>query len=353
MAYPNGTIALRDVDLSVFDRELVALVGPSGGGKSSLLRVVAGLERPSSGVVEIDGVDVTALPPSEREVGMIFQDRALITTLSAAGNIGFPLAVRHVGRATRMEKVEAQGRRVGLSNLLLKRHPQKLSAGHQQLVAAGRALVRHPRVLLADEPLAHLDADLRHRVRTELVRLHREEGTATLYATNDPADAMAVADRLAVMRDGRVVQVGPPLHVYRQPVDLFVAQFLGNAPMSTIPAVMAGSNQEPVLITAGGELSLDRYSPLPAGTDVVVGIRPETLTLADDATSEGRRLRGRVDRLEDFGSYALAIVWCGDAVVRAKVSAVDLLSPGSDVVLAVTEPTHLRLFDPTSGRSLD
>lgn len=353
LAYPDGTHALNGIDLVVGDRELLALVGPSGGGKTSLLRVVAGLERPGSGVVEFDGVEVTALPPSMRDVGMIFQDLSLVPNWSAASNIEFPLLVRHVGKVARTIEAEAQGRRVGLSTRQLRRRPGHLSAGHQQLVAAGRALVRHPRVLLADEPLAHLDADLRHHVRSELVRLHRQEGTTTLYATNDPSDAMAVADRLAVVRDGRISQVGPPLEVYREPIDLFVAQFLGSVPMNAIPAVVAGSLEAPFLEIVGDRIALGRYSPTPIGTRVVLGVRPENLTLATSGTPFDRCLHGRVERVEHVGSHALARVRCGETVVLARVPVTAAPASGNDVELALTQPAHLRLFDPVSGRTLD
>lgn len=353
LAYPDGTQALKGIDLTVEDRQLLALVGPSGGGKSSLLRVVAGLERPGSGVVEIDGVDVTAFPPSMRDVGMIFQDPSLVPNWNAAANIEFPLLVRHVGKVARAVEAEAQGRRVGLSTRQLRRRPGQLSAGHQQLVAAGRALVRHPVVLLADEPLAHLDADLRHRVRSELVRLHQQEGTTTLYATNDPSDAMAVADRLVVLRDGRIAQAGPPLEVYREPIDLFVAQFLGSVPMNAIPAVVAGSSEMPFLEMAGSRLALGRYSPAPVGTRVLVGVRPENLTLATSATPFERCLHGRMERVEHVGSHALARVLCGGTVVIARVPITGAPASGNDVELAVTQPAHIRLFDPVSGRTLD
>ncbi|RMD78569.1 MAG: ABC transporter ATP-binding protein, partial [Gammaproteobacteria bacterium] len=233
--FPDGTAALRGVDLAVGEGELLVLVGPSGCGKSTLLRLVAGLERPSAGRVRIGGRDVTTLPPQRRDVAMVFQNYALYPHLSVAGNLAFPLRMRGVPRAQRRRRVAEVAALLGLEGLL-ERRPGELSGGQRQRVAMGRALVRRPQVLLLDEPLSNLDARLRVQLRAELAALQRRTGVTTLHVTHDQAEAMTLGHRVAVLRAGRLEQVGQPEALYREPATAFVAAFLGSPGMNLLAA---------------------------------------------------------------------------------------------------------------------
>ena len=353
LVHGGGTIALDRVDLSVEHGEILALVGPSGSGKTSLLRVVAGLEKPDSGIVEIDGLDVTALPTAKRDVAMIFQEIALIPQRTAASNISFPLEVRRVSEPGRSEAVERERRRVGLGRAALPRLPSQLSAGHRQLVAAGRALVRDPRVLLADEPLAHLDAEARRLARIEFLRIQRDASPATLYATNEPAEAMTMADRVAVLNRGAIVQVGPPLDIYNRPSDVFVGRFFGLLPMNILPAVIEGDWRDPHLLLGGDRLSLGRQAPSAIGAPVLVGIRPEHLTVALPGTSFDRCLHGMVELVEATGPHDLIRVRHPVGVITARAESGLAPAVGSAIEVMVVGRRHIRLFDPGTERALE
>ena len=224
--YPNGHVAIGQVDLTVADGELMVLVGPSGCGKSTLLRLIAGLETPTAGRILIDGRDVTSLPPQDRDVAMVFQSYALYPHLTVRENLAFGLRVRRTPRDVIATQVERAAAALGLEPLL-DRKPGQLSGGQRQRVALGRAMVRNPKVFLLDEPLSNLDARLRMETRAELARLHRRLGATSVYVTHDQEEAMTLGERMAVIRDGRIEQVAQPLEVYRRPASLFVAEFVG------------------------------------------------------------------------------------------------------------------------------
>jgi multiple sugar transport system ATP-binding protein len=278
--YPDGHVAVADVDLDIGEGELFVLVGPSGCGKSSLLRMIAGLESISAGDVLVDGVRVNELPTNTRNLSMVFQSPALYPHLTVRENLGFPLKMAGIDKATATARVSRVADLLGLGGRLDWRH-QALSGGERQRVAMGRAIVRQPDLLLMDEPMSNLDAKLRTELRSELLRLQRRLGTTTVYVTHDQVEAMALGDRVAVMRDGRIVQCGPPVDVYRHPKDSFVAQFIGTPPMNLLVARIVRSDGGLVLLVGSQRMSIGdmptRWPELVerAGEKIIVGIRPE------------------------------------------------------------------------------
>jgi ABC-type sugar transport system ATPase subunit len=329
---------LRGVDLSVREGELVVLVGPSGCGKSTLLRTIAGLEMPDHGTVHIGDRDVTALPPKDRDIGMVFQSYALYPHLTVRENLAFGLKLRRESPARIAERVEEAATTLGLTPLL-ERLPRQLSGGQRQRVAMGRALVRRPRLFLFDEPLSNLDAALRAEVRLEIKRLHALLGATMIYVTHDQVEAMTLADRLVVLNRGSIEQEGPPLAVYDAPQSRFVGGFLGSPAMSFVPARLASGSLHgaglPRPLTAAGE-----------DGDVLLGLRPHDLQLADGAGD----LRFRVEVLEPMGfeAYAHGLVGESRVVVRLSTDELSRLRPGAEVELSIARD-RLRLFAADSG----
>jgi ABC-type sugar transport system ATPase subunit len=298
----SGTEILHRVSLSVADGEFLVVVGPSGSGKTTLLRTVAGLDTPSGGDVLFDGAVVTDLPPYQRDVAMVFQTNALLPFRSARRNVSFPLEIHGVPRDEIDRRVDAEARVMAIESLL-ERYPSRLSAGHRQLVQAARALVRRPSVFLLDEPLALVDAVARQEMRNEIRLLQQGYGVTTLYATNDPHDAMVLADRVVVLDAGMIRQVGAPLDVYGAPVDTFVAGFFGTPPMSFLPGV---ADEREVRIGSG---ALPLPHGLPRGP-VTVGVRAEDWEQAGAAG-----LLGTVRTVENHGDHAFVTIdLAGDAI---------------------------------------
>ncbi len=308
--YTDGTVAVSELDLSIADSEFMALVGPSGCGKTTALRMVAGLEEISGGVVRIGERVVNHLPSRDRDIAMVFQSYALYPHLSVYENIAFGLKVKKVPK-------DEIGRRVkeaaGILDLepFLQRKPRALSGGQRQRVAMGRAIVREPQAFLMDEPLSNLDAKLRVQMRAEISRLQRELGVTTIYVTHDQVEAMTMGDRVAVMRKGELQQVADPQELYERPVNLFVAGFIGSPAMNMVEArldrdddsVLARIGSQPIALD--GE-TLTAHPALSAyvGRKVILGIRPEDLedaALVPDAPAD-RRLRGTVELREALGS---------------------------------------------------
>ncbi len=278
---------IKGVDLQIEKGEFVVFVGPSGCGKSTLLRMIAGLTEIDGGSLVLDGRDITKLPSSKRDLAMVFQSYALYPHMSVFDNMSFALRLAHVDKAVIQQKV---GRAAEILNLTqyLQRTPRELSGGQRQRVAIGRAIVRAPKVFLFDEPLSNLDAALRGQTRVEIAKLHRELGATTIYVTHDQVEAMTLADRVVVLRDGRIEQVGSPLELYDRPANQFVAQFIGTPQMNIIdtaalPAVNA-------VVGAGAQ------------HDGFVGVRPEDVVVKP--AGEGR-LAGRVELVESLGSNTL------------------------------------------------
>jgi multiple sugar transport system ATP-binding protein len=318
--YPDGTRAVSDLDLHVEDGELMVFVGPSGCGKTTALRMVAGLEDITSGVVRIGERVVNKLPPKDRDVAMIFQNYALYPHMSAYDNMAFGLKMRSFSKAEIRRRVEDAARVLGLETVL-KKKPRTLSGGQRQRVAMGRAIVREPQAFLMDEPLSNLDAKLRVEMRAEIARIQRDLQATTIYVTHDQVEAMTLGDRVAVLRDGYLQQVGSPNDLYERPVNLFVAEFIGSPAMNLVGADIVKDNGS--LRAVFGDNSLDVHGRPQlaafAGRRVILGIRPEDL---DDAHIAGRSESGTiaavVDIREDLGSEVFVHFGVGAPAVRGE-----------------------------------
>jgi multiple sugar transport system ATP-binding protein len=312
--FPGGIRALDDLDLHIEDGEFFALLGPSGCGKTTLLRTIAGLETPTSGTIAIGGRNVTRLPPGSRDVAMVFQDYALYPHMTVVDNIAYPLKIKKVGKGERRAKAGEVANQLGLEKTLTRR-PAQLSGGQQQRVALARAIAYHPRLFLLDEPLSNLDARLRLDARTFLKLLQAELGITTIYVTHDQAEALALADRIAVMEDGQLRQVGTPSEVFKHPANLFVAGFIGSLRMNLLAATVADGRLrigEDVLAlppSASGHVS--------EGDEVVLGARPEFATLARSPQADS--IAGTVAILENLGTAYLVSVEFGDLIVQVVV----------------------------------
>ncbi len=355
--YPNGVRAVDGLDLTVADGEFFALLGPSGCGKTTLLRTIAGLESASEGTVRIDSADVTRLEPGKRGVAMVFQDYALFPHMTVSENITYPLKVRRVAMSTRADVAERTSAELSLHGLL-ERRPGQLSGGQQQRVALARAIASEGKVLLLDEPLSNLDARLRLEARTFLKKLQRDLGITTVFVTHDQAEALALADRIAVMQDGKLRQLGSPREVFARPTNTFVANFIGSTPMNLVPGVVAALDGGPVdgagaavgaVSLAGGSLPAATAS-VPAGAEVTVGIRPEYLTLSTGDVS-GPSLRGTVVVAENLGTMSLVSVDCDGTLIGVTVPEEDEPAPGTPVVLTAPAQRVL-LYDKESGELL-
>jgi multiple sugar transport system ATP-binding protein len=280
--FDNDAVAVRELTLGIQDGEFMVLVGPSGSGKSTALRMVAGLEETTSGTIRIGGRVVNDIAPRDRDIAMVFQNYALYPHMSVRENMGFGLRLRRVGRRSIRERVELAARMLGIGELL-ERRPRQLSGGQRQRVAMGRAIVREPQAFLMDEPLSNLDAKLRVEMRAYIARLHQRLGTTTLYVTHDQTEAMTMADRVAVMRDGRVEQVDRPQAIYERPANVFVAGFIGSPAMNLVHSRIEADNGS--LYATFGEHRLelpDRPLRWPGlgryvGRDLILGVRPEGL----------------------------------------------------------------------------
>ena len=334
----------------------VCLLGPSGCGKTTLMRIIAGLDRPDAGDVLIGGRRVNDLPAHARDVGLAFQNYALYPHLVVRENLTFPLrAPIRRGQLTEpeiRERVDTIARRLKIDGLL-DRAVNQLSGGQQQRVALGRALIRRPRVLLLDEPVTHLDARLRHEMRAELKLLHRDMQTSTVHVTHDQQEALAVADVIVVMKEGRIEQIGAPLALYRDPDTAFVAGFLGDPPMSLVKATAVESSGELKLDVLGQRLAVPaplvmavRKSP---NSEFLLGIRPQNLTIALDRDDEA--LRGVVDAHEMLGRNLQVIFRVGDERVRYRTATPRPISIGDRMALRLSLE-GARLFHRATGRTV-
>jgi multiple sugar transport system ATP-binding protein len=334
--FPGGVRALDALDLTIADGEFFALLGPSGCGKTTLLRTIAGLESPTAGEIRIGERDVTALTPGARKVAMVFQDYALFPHMNVADNIAYPLRVQRRPRGERMARASVVAGQLSLEQLLARR-PAALSGGQQQRVALARAVAATPDVFLFDEPLSNLDARLRLEARTFLKRLQRDLAVTTVFVTHDQAEALALADRMAVMEAGTIRQLGTPREVFGRPANTFVANFIGSTPMNLLP----GTVQDGQIRVAGATLP----SPvdIPAGP-VIVGIRPEYLTLSASAGP----FRGEVAVIEHLGAVSLVSVAVDGALIGATVPEDVEPEPGTAVWLT-PNPGRMLVYRESDG----
>ncbi len=340
--------AVANLDLEIEDREFLVLLGPSGCGKSTALRMVAGLDEPTEGTIRIGDRVVNDVEPKDRDMAMVFQSYALYPHMTAQQNIDFPLKSRKVPKAERVRLVKEAADVLGLTDLL-DRKPGQMSGGQRQRVALARAIVRRPEAFLMDEPLSNLDAKLRIQTRTELIELQRRLETTVVYVTHDQVEAMTMGQRIAIMKDGILQQVAPPLEVYARPANLFVAGFIGTPPMNTLRGTPRVEDGTMVIETSTGRIPLPphhRAAVEAAGsTEVVVGVRPEQIELADDGP-----LPARVSVVEALG-YEVHLI-CrlvdGQPVTVRLPRDHPIPAEGSNVTLA-TAIDHLHLFDAQTG----
>ncbi|ESY97560.1 sn-glycerol-3-phosphate ABC transporter ATP-binding protein UgpC [Mesorhizobium australicum] len=333
---------LHAVDLEIADGEFVVLVGPSGCGKSTLLRMIAGLEEASGGEIRIGERLVNDVAPKDRDIAMVFQSYALYPHMDVSKNMGFSLMLRKAEKPAIDARVDGAAKRLGLDTFL-QRLPRQLSGGQRQRVAMGRAIVRDPKVFLFDEPLSNLDAKLRVHMRAEIKALHQQLKTTSVYVTHDQIEAMTMADRIVVMHDGLIQQVGAPLDLYDRPANIFVAGFIGSPGMNFLPATVEKGAKVDAVLSDGQKLRLPHGLPLRDGDVITVGLRPEHIRLADDGA-----LQGEVGVVEPLGLSTQFYVklagqqLCVFAMGRAAVK------PG-DMVRLSADPASLHLFDEKSG----
>ena len=343
---------VHGIDLEVAEQEFVVLVGPSGCGKSTTLRMIAGLEEITDGTIDIDGREVNRVAPKDRDVAMVFQNYALYPHLNVAENIAFGLRIRREPKERIESSVQEVASILGLTEYL-ERKPADLSGGQRQRVAMGRAIVRRPKVFLFDEPLSNLDAKLRTQMRAEIKRLHRRLGATSIYVTHDQVEAMTLADRIVVMNDGRIEQIGAPMDLFLNPANIFVASFIGSPPMNQVEAVVRGSDGGPVAEFNGQSLPLAPLRDLQNadGKPVIVGIRPEYVS--GTSGDVAGRVSIELDLVETLGSEALIHATLnGEPFVIKTETGTDVRRlEGIDGFTIA--PEMLKVFDAETGRVLD
>jgi multiple sugar transport system ATP-binding protein len=342
--------AVRSIDLDIPDNELVVLVGPSGCGKSTTLRMIAGLEEVTSGEIFIGGELVNDLPPKDRDIAMVFQNYALYPHMTAFENMSFGLRLRKFSKSEIRARVEHAARILDITDLL-NRRPKQLSGGQRQRVAMGRAIVRHPKVFLFDEPLSNLDAKLRVQMRTEIKRVHQKVRTTTVYVTHDQVEAMTLADRVVVMNRGLVEQIGAPQRLYHHPKTRFVAGFIGSPAMNFIPCRLEQNGAEmrvrlsDAIALPVPEANLARYRSA-IGRDLIFGLRPEHIT--EPRRSEcngGREFIVNLDVVEPMGMETMVYFALGDTEICGRVDPASAGSPGQPMRI-YANVDHMHLIDP-------
>jgi multiple sugar transport system ATP-binding protein len=352
----DEVVAVRDVNLQIKDKEFVVLVGPSGCGKSTTLRMIAGLEEISSGEIYIGDRLVNDLPPKDRDIAMVFQNYALYPHMTVYDNMAFGLKMRKFPKAEIDTRVREAAQMLGIQELLT-RKPRQLSGGQRQRVAVGRAIVRHPQVFLFDEPLSNLDAKLRVQMRVELKRLHDRLETTAIYVTHDQVEAMTLGDRVVVMKDGLVQQVGDPLTVYAKPRNRFVAGFIGSPAMNFIDCTVTGTDGHLAVDAPGGFLiavpderraALERYR----GQPVTLGIRPEDVRESAPGDPKHSQVEAVVEVVEPLGNEILIDVKIGPNPIVARVPPTSRLRMHERVRLSL-DPERLHFFDAQTEQAID
>jgi multiple sugar transport system ATP-binding protein len=375
--FADGTRAVDGLDLEIDDGEFMVLVGPSGCGKTTALRMLAGLEDVSDGAVRIGERVVNDLSPKQRDIAMVFQSYALYPHLSVRDNMSFPLKLAKVPKAEIRRRVEDAARTLDLEPYL-ERKPRALSGGQRQRVAMGRAIVREPAVFLMDEPLSNLDAKLRVQMRADIKNLQSDLGVTTIYVTHDQVEAMTMGDRVAVMRKGELQQAAPPQELYDEPLNMFVAGFIGSPAMNMLEARVERAGGHLVAVAGTSAITVDQHPVLEswAGREVVLGIRPENLEDADLAPADHPRLRGHVRLREALGAEVLVHFATTarqamtdemrelaedmgadrprggqEAVLVGRFNPRSRVSAGDQVDVAV-DPLSLHFFDPQTGLTI-
>jgi multiple sugar transport system ATP-binding protein len=345
----GGFEVIHGIDVSIGDEEFVVLVGPSGCGKSTLLRMIAGLEQITGGEISIGGRVVNQLPPKERDIAMVFQNYALYPHMTVRDNMAFSLKLRRAEQAVIDARVQQAAEILGLTTYL-ERYPRQLSGGQRQRVAMGRAIVRDPQVFLFDEPLSNLDAKLRVQMRTEIKALHQRLRTTSVYVTHDQVEAMTMADRIVVMNDGRVEQIGTPLDLYDHPANLFVAGFIGSPAMNFLKGTLRREGGKAwVELAQGARLPASGNGAGRDGQAVVYGARPEHLDIAADNAEAAAAV---VQVVEPTGADTFVYAMLADTQICAVFAERHDFRAGATIHLR-PRPDLVHLFDAESGRKLD
>ncbi|GAB4536124.1 MAG: sn-glycerol-3-phosphate ABC transporter ATP-binding protein UgpC [Pleurocapsa sp.] len=351
----GNVTAIENISLEIPDRAFWVLVGPSGCGKSTILRTIAGLESITSGKLFIGDRMMNNVPARQRDVAMVFQNYALYPHMSVAENLAFGLKMRHQNQATINRRIQEVARSLNIEHLL-KRKPKQLSGGQQQRVALGRAIARQPQVFLLDEPLSNLDAQLRDDTRTELKQLHDRVGITTIYVTHDQTEAMTLADRVVVLKDGKIQQIGSPQAIYAQPINSMVAGFLGNPPMN----IVSGTYNDGNFVILDGQLipvthSMQQELQPSQGQKFDLGIRPEHLKIvnSESKSDDSYDLNLRIDIVEPLGRETLV-----KAIAPDSQSSLNLIAEGNwqgkkgDRLKVKFNPQHLFIFHPHNGKTI-
>ena len=350
----DGVHAVKDVNLQIRDKEFMVFVGPSGCGKTTTLRMIAGLEAISSGDISIDGNVVNQLPPMDRDIAMVFQNYALYPHMSVYDNMAFGLKMRKFGKGEIEKRVRDAADILGIGEML-KRKPRQLSGGQRQRVALGRAIVRHPRVFLFDEPLSNLDAKLRVQMRVELKKLHQRLGTTAIYVTHDQVEAMTLGDRVVVMRDGVVQQVGEPLELYHSPANKFVAGFIGSPAMNFVRVTVTEASGSLIAENSGLRIKLPVETAQRLrghiGREITLGVRPEDLTVASSADVDNPCFDAVAEVVEQLGSEILLDMKVGDGVMVASIEPTVRVKVHDKLRIAMRS-SRLHVFDAGTGAAI-
>ena len=345
---------LNDINIDIESGDFLVLVGPSGCGKSTLLNCIAGLEIIDSGDVFIDNKDMSDVAPKDRDIAMVFQSYALYPTMTVEKNITFGMKVRGVPDDVQKEKLKEVAKQLQIENLL-KRKPGQLSGGQRQRVAMGRALVRNPRLFLFDEPLSNLDAKLRVEMRTEIKRLHYDLGASMVYVTHDQIEAMTLATKIVVMKDGFIQQIGTPAEIYNYPENIFVADFMGSPPMNLINATAIKEKNHykiNIKMEDGSIVSIKEKNKSKLPEDLLLGIRPENITETSLKNKQNcHMIRSKVDIIEPAGSDTFVVTKIGNTEVTARFNSETQVSIGSEIDF-VLDLGKISYFDKLSGQRI-
>lgn len=347
--YDDGMTAVSDFNLQIEDKEFVIFVGPSGCGKSTTLRMIAGLEEISQGELFIDGKQMNHVPPCDRDIAMVFQNYALYPHMTVAENMAYSMRLKGVSKKDRRKKVEEVAQILGLSQVL-DRKPAELSGGQKQRVAMGRAIVRHPKVFLMDEPLSNLDAKLRNQMRVEIMKLYRQLDTTFIYVTHDQTEAMTLGTKLVVMKAGEIQQIATPEELYNEPANLFVASFIGVPQMNFFHGKCGIDKEKHAVVRVEGQtfhvsedLEKRIYEKGYMGEEVIVGIRPEDMVVLPDESEEG--LEAKINVYEMLGAEAYLYFDCNGESRAIRIEAESKIRKG-DRVRYTFQEERIHLFDP-------